>query len=112
MSTRLKKHGAFLRYAAKLPAGKERTQLLKNASSDEMKTICEICSNMQNGQIRMSEKQRRQLCRYKKQIRRMANRKLSLAAKRKIVGEQKGGFIGTLLGIALPLLSSLFAAKS
>ena|SRR5437868_15297263 len=112
---RIKKHRAFLRYAASLPPGRERRELFRNASTDELKTICEICSNMRHGRLPMSFQQKKKLCKYKKQIRCLSEKNISLENKRKLlqkdqprgVHQQKGGFIGTLLGIALPLLASL-----
>jgi len=109
---KIKKHFAFLKYAAGLPAGKERQQLFKNASIDELKAVCEICSNVTHGNIPMNFKQRKKLCRYKKKVRCLADQKISLVKKRRIIQQkdktqQSGGFIGTLLGITLPLLASL-----
>ena len=65
---KIKKHYSFLKYAASLPAGKERRQLFRNASIDELKSICEICSNITHGNIPMSFKQRKKLCKYKRRF--------------------------------------------
>ena len=116
MMDRIKKHEAFLRYAGSLPHGKERRELFRNASPEELKTLCEICSNTRHGRLPMSFAQKKRLCKYKRQIRRMADKKISTATKRKLLvadtGGQKGGFIGTLLGIALPLLATLIGGRS
>ena len=112
---RLKKNHAFLRYAASLPPGRERRELFRIASTEELKTICEICKNMRHGHLQMNFEQKKRFCKYKKQIRCLSEKNISLAKKRKLlqkdqprgVHQQKGGFIGTLLGIALPLLASL-----
>ena len=111
---KIKKHYSFLKYAASLPAGKERRQLFRNASIDELKSICEICSNITHGNIPMSFKQRKKLCKYKKKIRCLADRKIGLVKKRRTLQQkdqtvQSGGFIGTLLGITIPLLASLIS---
>ena len=110
--SKVKKHRAFLTYAASLPSVAEQRKLFKIASGTELKSICEICTNVKNGRLPMSKLQRARLCLYKRQIRCMANRKISIDKKRKLLSngnnkQQKGGFIGTLLGITLPLLASI-----
>jgi len=72
---RLKKNHAFLRYAASLPAGRERRELFRNASTEELKTICEICKNMRHGHLPMNFEQKKRLCKYKKQIRCLSEKK-------------------------------------
>jgi hypothetical protein len=114
--TRIKKHYAFLKYAASLPAGKERRLLMKNANQEELIALCEICSNITHGHIPMSFSQKKRLCKYKKKIRCLADQKINFAKKRRALTDQeqqgqKGGFIGTLLGITLPLLASLITGS-
>jgi hypothetical protein len=107
--SKVRKHRAFLTYAASL-GRKDQKKLFRNASSDEVKAICEICSNIKNGRLPVNKSQFARLCLYKQQIRCMSDKKTSIKSKRKILNgssKQTGGFIGALLGIALPLLASI-----
>ena len=45
---------------------------------------------------------------YKTQVRSVTQPKTSLLKKRKVI-EQEGGFLGALLGLAVPLISSLIS---
>ena len=76
-------------------------KILKNANRDLIKAISEIALNMLNGVVPLTLDQKKQMHRHKNSMR-LITRRLNLGAKRKIV--QRGGFIGSLLGIGLPLL--------
>ena len=77
-------------------------KILKNANRDLIKAISEIALNMLNGVVPLTlDKKKQQMHRHKNSMR-LITRRLNLGAKRKIV--QRGGFIGSLLGIGLPLL--------
>ena len=77
-------------------------QILKNANSNVIKAISEIALNMLNGVVRLTPAQKSKLKRFKKPMRDLNAPQTKLLAKRKII--QRGGFVGTLLGIGLPLL--------
>lgn len=77
-------------------------KILKNASSQLIKAISEIALNCLNGVVRLTPKQKAQLRRFKKPMRDLNAPQTRLVAKRKII--QRGGFLGTLLGVGLPLL--------
>lgn len=76
-------------------------KILKNANRDLIKAISEIALNMLNGVVPLTSGKKKQMHRHKNSMR-LITRRLNLGAKRKIV--QRGGFIGSLLGIGLPLL--------
>lgn len=76
-------------------------KILKNANRDLIKAISEIALNMLNGVVPLTLDKKKQMHRHKNSMR-LITRRLNLGAKRKIV--QRGGFIGSLLGIGLPLL--------
>ena len=87
-------------------------KILKKASTGLVKAISEIALNCLNGVVRLTPAQKAKLRRFKKPMRDLNAPQTRLLAKRKII--QRGGFIGTLLGIGVPLLikgvTSLVAA--
>lgn len=82
-----------------------RKVIIKKANPELIKTICEICLNILNGNIKISKKCKDSLKKYKKNLRKLATSKGNLASKKKII-IQKGGFLPIILG---SLLSSAFA---
>ena len=76
-------------------------QLLCGADKSIITDICELILNVLNGNIRLSPNKKDRLSRYKSPMRRLVKNGESWKSKRTQL--QKGGFIGTLLGVALPL---------
>lgn len=74
--------------------------IMKNADPELIKTISEIALNILAGNNKISNKSRKKLSRYKRQMRRLACSKQSLRSKRKIL-VQKGGFLPMLIGSIL-----------
>lgn len=74
-----------------------RKTILKHASNDEIKSICEICLNITRGNVKISEKCRRALLKYKRALRNISSSKRSLASKRKVIVNQSGGFVPALV---------------
>ena len=79
--------------------------ILKHASSDLTKAICECSLNVLKGNIKISPAQKRKLAHHKTNLRLLANKKTSLKKRKRIL--QKGGFIGALLGPVLGVLEGL-----
>ena len=78
-------------------------KILKNADKSLIKALSEVALNMLNGAVSLSTSQKAKLRRFKKPMRDLTTTpQTKLLAKRKII--QRGGFISTMLGIALPLL--------
>ena len=69
--------------------------ILKNSDDDLIKCLCECCHNLLKGNISLSKKEISRLKKYKKPIRDVAKKSISLLQKRKFL--QKGGFLATLL---------------
>lgn len=78
-----------------------RKQLIKIASPDEIKSLCDMCYNIVSSNINLTPHQLRKLKRKKTVIRKLANKKISLSDKRRLI--QRGGF----LSIIAPLLGTL-----
>ena len=106
MSKALEKSEPYIRLLARSSA-KRRKLLLNQATREELKSLCEICLNILKGNISLDDKNFRRLKRNRNTIKALANKRISLKIKKGIVN-QKGGFLGTVASIALPLLASLF----
>lgn len=96
-------------FIKKLCKPRGRKQLLKNLSKDNVKVLCEICLNIIRGNITVVSKQKFKLKKYRSLLETLANKKVSLAKKKTVISNQKGGFIGTLASIALPVVSGIVA---
>lgn len=105
MSTRIKANTPFLHLLARSSL-KKRKNLLKQATKEELASLFEICLNIIRGNIPVQGKDYKRLKRQKQLIRRLADKKVSVTQKKKLIN-QKGGFIGSLAAIALPILSQL-----
>ena len=102
----LKKHLPLLRHMAKCNA-KECRYIATGLSSEVIRVIAQIAINVMNKNLPLDPKRAvQQLTRYKTQLRAITQPKTSLPKKRKVL-EQEGGFLGALLSLAVPLISSL-----
>ena len=101
MSACVKRQGDLLKVlgSAKPPAVKA---LIKSASPELVRTLCECCHNVLKGNVNITSAQKRRLRRHKTSLRTLTRKKLSLKRRKQIL--QKGGFIGALLS---PILSVL-----
>lgn len=77
----------------------QRKAILKQATPNEIKVICEICHNTLQGNIPVNISK---LKKYKSSIRKLTNKKIPIKKKKKILINQTGGFLPLILG---PLLS-------
>lgn len=77
----------------------QRKALLKNATPDQIKAICEICDNTLKGNLPVNVNK---IKKYKCAIRKLADKKIGLKAKKKILVNQSGGFLQYLIK---PLIS-------
>lgn len=110
MSKRIKRNLPILKALLVLKPS-ERRSLLCHASEDLILTLCEIALNVLKGNIPLTSEQYAKLKKQKKFIKLFANRKTGLKHKRKVL-MQSGGFLGTLLGVAIPLITSLITGRS
>ena len=84
---------------------------MKGLSDEVVRLMSQICVNVMNKSLtRDTAAAVRKLAPYKKQLKDITKAKTGIKQKRKTL-EQKGGFIGALLGIALPLLTSLIMGR-
>ncbi len=87
-----------------------RKALIKQATRDELATIFEICFNILRGNLPLNSYMKKKLKRERNTLRTLADKKVSLQRKKK-VANQKGGLLGTVASIALPLIASLLLKK-
>ncbi|GIY21850.1 uncharacterized protein CDAR_494711 [Caerostris darwini] len=80
-------------------------EILKSATNEQIKTLCEICQNVLAGNVPKANVKR--LCRYKRTIRQLANRNISIARKRKLLVNQTGGFLPLVLPAVLSFVTGL-----
>lgn len=93
-------------YVLKNADTKLRKAILKNASPEIIKTLCEISYNTLIGNHKICHKTKRRLFSYKRELRKLSCPKRSVSSKRKIL-IQKGGFLPALIG---SLLSGVIAS--
>lgn len=77
-----------------------RKNIIVTGSGELIKTLCEICMNVLNGNAKISKTYKNRLRKYKNTIRQLAKPKSSLSSKRKIL-VQKGGFLPVILSAVL-----------
>lgn len=87
-----------------------RKIILRKASSDLILSICELAFNLLRGNIPLTARQYQVLKRQKKWIKLFANKRASVATKRKVIN-QNGGFLLPLLSVAVPFITSLIASR-
>lgn len=98
----------ILQVLAGTKSKKLRTAILKNCEDKVIQTLSEIVHNILSKNLKIEPAQLELLEKYKKQLRDIhlalkKNKKLTF--RRKIFVNQKGGFLGPLIGIALSALS-------
>lgn len=96
---RLKDHKHIL-YVLKNCKPCLRKSIINSANPDLIKTLCEICLNVLNGNAQITSKCKNKLKCYKNSLRKLISPRIGLKAKKKVL-IQKGGFLPTLLGAIL-----------
>src|SRR5579859_4508118 len=100
--TRFSKHHQFVNRIFHTGNIKERRKLIRSASKSEILTLVEFVYNILKRNIPLTSNQKLALCRYKKQLNLLSNRKIPCESKRKVFlktgkqSEQSGGFLGLL----------------
>lgn len=109
MSKRLQNNQPFLHLLSRSSA-KRRKALIKQATKDELTSLFEICFNILRGNIPLNSYMKRKLKRERHTLRKLADKKVTIQKKKQVVN-QKGGFLGTVASLALPVLASLILKK-
>ena len=113
MSSRLPANEAFLRLVgSKSTSPKQRREVLRTASNEQVKSLCECAYNILKRNVPVTPAQLQDLRRHKKLMYMLADRSVPVDAKRRRI-QQRGGFIVALLRpIASALLGALLSAGS
>ena len=108
MSMNLRECLNILKAIAKIKNARIRKEVLKNFEGEECiyNAIREIALNTRNGNIKMTQAQRKKLLPHKKFIK-GCSEKAKTKSKRKRLVVQSGGFLPYLIPIALSLISTL-----
>ena len=102
LSRNVRRHGHILCVLARAKP-KVVKQLIAEADPALLRAITECCRNVLNGEIPLSDLQKRSLGKYKTALRTLAKGKTSNAQRKAL--SQKGGLLPALLGVAAPLIS-------
>ena len=101
------KHKDFLTLLSKSKQKKRRDLLIDLASSHELKAIIECIVNILRGNVSLNDRKKKKLSRFKNIMRQVALKSNPIKKKKRIL-QQKGGFLGALIPIALSAIGSLF----
>ena len=100
MSKALKNREHYIQLVVKSGPKREKA-LLNQATHEELKGLCEICLNILRN-ISLSDNNFRKLKRSSKTIKVLGHSKISMRFKKWVVS-QKGGFLGTVASLDIPL---------
>ena len=108
MNKRVKKNLPILQLLAKCDKHTSNA-VVKSAKPEFLNCVSDICHNILQDKVKLSSKEKNRLAKYKRNIRKIANKATTQKTKRELI--QKGGFLGAILS---PLLGSLIGpiAKS
>jgi hypothetical protein len=111
MSRQLKSHQHFLELV-RTAHPKQRKALLETISDKQLDAVCSCAHNLLRGNIPLTAAQRRKLSVHKNPIRTLADKSVSRQAKKKILNQRGGFFLGGILKAILPpVLGSLLGSK-
>lgn len=100
------KHKEYLTLLSKTKNNSRRQKLIEAADSGEISAVSECIRNLVEGNVPLNKSQLRSLRRYKRTLRTLAKKCGGVKKKRKLL-RQKGGFLSTLIPIALSAVTSL-----
>ena len=87
-----------------------RCSVVNYLNDDGIEALCEIVHNVVHKDIKLSSskkaKIRKEFGSHRKKLAFLGNKKNDIVKKRKIL-KQNGGFLGTLLAIAIPIIAEL-----
>lgn len=109
MSARLLRNLSLLKLLLK-GTPKQRHVILQSASDEFIVTLCELALNILHGNVPLTTQQYQKLKRRKAEISFVANKKIGVRRKRRMINQQ-GGFLLPLLSVAVPFITSLIASK-
>ena len=103
--SKAKKHAHLLKWLTQTKPQTARA-VLKVVDKGVIDAISECALNILRGNLTLTQGQKQKLCKHKRVLRLLANKKSSLNTKRRAL-QQKGGFLGLLLGPVLKTVAHL-----
>jgi hypothetical protein len=112
----LAKDRHFLKFVASA-SNRARKNSIKKCNKRQAKSLCQVCRRVAKNQLgkgrKISDKNRKQLQKYKRAIRALIDPKTPFSKQKKILtfSRQKGGaapILPLILSLASPLIASLF----
>lgn len=86
--------------------------VVRSASDPVIKTICNAALNVERGDIRLTQAQKKLFRQHRARIAKLTSRTVGLPAKRRLLEQRGSGFfIPALIGAAITGLTSLFGSK-
>lgn len=107
MSESVRRHGEMLKFLQRANPSAVKA-IIKTASPDLIRTLCECSHNVLKGNVRLTPHQKRKLSRHKHNLRALVKKKGTVKRRKQIL--QQGGFIGALLGPVLTVLKGILGA--
>jgi hypothetical protein len=83
-----------------------RKAILKNCSNELLKSISECVLNVLHDNLKLTACQKKRLRMFKVPLRALADKRVSISAKKRLIN-QRGGFLLPLLSAILPTVASL-----
>jgi poly(A) polymerase Pap1 len=86
-----------------------RKVLIQKAKPEHLRLLTECVLNVCNGNIKCTDQQKANLVKHAKHLHAVCDACRPVASRKKIYKNQSGGFIGTLLSVAIPAIATLIA---
>ena len=99
-------HSDYLSLISKTKNRGKRSSLIDFANKQQLEAIAECIENVLRGNVPLTNTQSKRLAKHKKSMRIISDRKASLPKKKRVL-KQEGGFLGTLIPLAISALGSL-----
>ena len=109
MTCLLIKHKDFITRLAKLKGSRQNLlKLIRKSKNEEIKAISELSNNLLRRNVYCHKNRKRELKHHIKNLRKVGDKNISLANKRKILLKGEGIFLSALLPVAISAIAGLF----
>ena len=108
MSKRFAISEPFIRLVAE-STPQERKSLLRHASKRQLKSLYIVCLNAVRGNLKLAPHVVKRLRRHRKTIETLGDKRVPQREKVRLVN-QKGGLLGQVAGLALPVIAQVVAS--
>lgn len=90
---------------------KQRQGIIHGASKDLINCLCEGAVNTLKGNVPFTRQQKQRFSKYRRQLRRLASRRVSQQSKKKILLQKGGSLLSALLPPLIGVLGSVLFSK-